>query len=226
MAEENIFLFVPNLIGYARIVLALLSFYLMPCCPVPAVFCYLLSALLDAFDGHAARALNQSTKFGAMLDMLTDRCATMCLLVNLALLYPSYTFLFQLSMCLDIASHWLHLHSSTMQGSASHKAIDLSGNPILRLYYTSKRGCTGCRESAPWCACSSPASASCTSSPPPRTWPPSTSPSARRRRPRPSESHDTGEGGRERERERGREQNLQHQIDPQPSCSHCCCCFV
>ncbi|XP_071402048.1 CDP-diacylglycerol--inositol 3-phosphatidyltransferase [Centroberyx affinis] len=138
MAEENIFLFVPNLIGYARIVLALLSFYLMPCCPVSAVFCYLLSALLDAFDGHAARALNQSTKFGAMLDMLTDRCATMCLLVNLALLYPSYTFLFQLSMCLDIASHWLHLHSSMMKGSASHKTIDLSGNPILRIYYTSR----------------------------------------------------------------------------------------
>uniref|UniRef100_A0A1A8EUR8 CDP-diacylglycerol--inositol 3-phosphatidyltransferase n=1 Tax=Nothobranchius korthausae TaxID=1143690 RepID=A0A1A8EUR8_9TELE len=138
MAQENIFLFVPNLIGYARVVLALVSFFLMPCCPWPAVFFYLLSALLDAFDGHAARALNQSTKFGAMLDMLTDRCATMCLLVNLSLLYPSYTFLFQLSMCLDIASHWLHLHSCTMKGSASHKTIDLSGNPILRLYYTSK----------------------------------------------------------------------------------------
>ncbi|XP_063076725.1 CDP-diacylglycerol--inositol 3-phosphatidyltransferase [Engraulis encrasicolus] len=138
MAEENIFLFVPNLIGYARIVLALISFYLMPCCPVPAVVTYLLSALLDAFDGHAARTLNQGTKFGAMLDMLTDRCATMCLLVNLALLYPSYTFLFQISMSLDIASHWLHLHSSMMTGATSHKAIDLSGNPILRIYYTSR----------------------------------------------------------------------------------------
>lgn len=138
MAEENIFLFVPNLIGYARVVLALISFFLMPCCPWPAVFCYLLSALLDAFDGHAARALNQSTKFGAMMDMLTDRCATMCLLVNLSLLYPAYTFLFQVSMCLDISSHWLHLHSSTIKGSASHKTIDLSGNPILRIYYTSK----------------------------------------------------------------------------------------
>ncbi|XP_036402562.1 CDP-diacylglycerol--inositol 3-phosphatidyltransferase [Megalops cyprinoides] len=138
MAEENIFLFVPNLIGYARIILALLAFYLMPCCPIPAVVCYLLSALLDAFDGHAARALNQGTKFGAMLDMLTDRCATMCLLVNLALLYPSYTFLFQFSMSLDIASHWLHLHSSMMKGASSHKTIDLSGNPILRLYYTSR----------------------------------------------------------------------------------------
>lgn len=47
--------------GYSRVVLALLSFYLMPCCPWPAVFCYVLSALLDAFDGHAARALNQCT---------------------------------------------------------------------------------------------------------------------------------------------------------------------
>uniref|UniRef100_A0A3Q0SQU8 CDP-diacylglycerol--inositol 3-phosphatidyltransferase n=1 Tax=Amphilophus citrinellus TaxID=61819 RepID=A0A3Q0SQU8_AMPCI len=167
MEPENIFLFVPNLIGYARVVLALISFYLMPCCPWPAVFCYLLSALLDAFDGHAARALNQSTKFGAMMDMLTDRCATMCLLVNLSLLYPSYTFLFQLSMCLDIASHWLHLHSSTIKGSASHKTIDLSGNPILRLYYTSK-------------VCVSLASASCTSSPPPRTWPPWTPPSGKK----------------------------------------------
>ncbi|XP_034448572.1 CDP-diacylglycerol--inositol 3-phosphatidyltransferase [Hippoglossus hippoglossus] len=138
MTQDNIFLFVPNLIGYARVVLALLSFYLMPISPWPAIFCYLLSALLDAVDGHAARALNQCTKFGAMLDMLTDRCATMCLLVNLSLLYPSYTFLFQISMCLDISSHWLHLHSSTIKGSTSHKTIDLSGNPLLRIYYTSK----------------------------------------------------------------------------------------
>ncbi|XP_037544562.1 CDP-diacylglycerol--inositol 3-phosphatidyltransferase [Nematolebias whitei] len=138
MAQENIFLFVPNLIGYARVLLALVSFFLMRCCPWPAVFCYLLSALLDAFDGHAARALDQSTKFGAMMDMLTDRCATMCLLVNLSLLYPSFTFLFQLSMCLDVASHWLHLHSSIIKGSTSHKTIDLSGNPVLRIYYTSK----------------------------------------------------------------------------------------
>nr|XP_057905527.1 CDP-diacylglycerol--inositol 3-phosphatidyltransferase [Doryrhamphus excisus] len=138
MTQENIFLFVPNLIGYARIILALLAFFLMPCCPWSACSCYLLSALLDAFDGHAARALNQSTRFGAMLDMLTDRCATMCLLVNLSLLYPAYTFLFQLSMCLDISSHWLHLHSSTIKGAASHKSIDLSGNPFLRIYYTNK----------------------------------------------------------------------------------------
>lgn len=135
---ENIFLFVPNLIGYARIVLAIVSFYYMPTEPNVAVSCYLLSGLLDAFDGHAARYLNQGTKFGAMLDMLTDRCATMCLCVVLAMFYPKWAILFQLSMSLDIASHWLHMHSSMMKGSSSHKTIDLSANPILRLYYTSR----------------------------------------------------------------------------------------
>nr|XP_036868811.1 CDP-diacylglycerol--inositol 3-phosphatidyltransferase isoform X1 [Manis javanica]XP_036868813.1 CDP-diacylglycerol--inositol 3-phosphatidyltransferase isoform X1 [Manis javanica]XP_036868814.1 CDP-diacylglycerol--inositol 3-phosphatidyltransferase isoform X1 [Manis javanica] len=139
MPGENIFLFVPNLIGYARIVFAIISFYFMPCCPLTASSFYLLSGLLDAFDGHAARALNQGTRFGAMLDMLTDRCSTMCLLVNLALLYPRATLLFQLSMSLDVASHWLHLHSSVVRGSESHKMIDLSGNPVLQIYYTSRQ---------------------------------------------------------------------------------------
>lgn len=136
---DNIFLFVPNLIGYSRIVLAIISFYYMPTNYVVAAWCYIISGLLDAFDGHAARMLNQSTKFGAMLDQLTDRAGTMCLLVVLSCFYPNYMFLFQLSMTIDIVSHWLHLHSSMMKGSDSHKKIDLSGNPILRHYYTNRK---------------------------------------------------------------------------------------
>ncbi|KAJ7314059.1 hypothetical protein JRQ81_005978 [Phrynocephalus forsythii] len=138
MKEENIFLFVPNLIGYARIIFAFIAFYFMPTSHVVASFFYLLSGFLDAFDGHAARALNQGTRFGAMLDMLTDRCTTMCLLVNLAMLYPESALLFQLSMSLDVASHWLHLHSTVVKGGESHKSIDLSGNRILRIYYNSR----------------------------------------------------------------------------------------
>lgn len=108
MASENIFLFIPNLIGYGRILLALLSFYFMPFDYSRAFWCYMLSAFLDAWDGHAARYFNQSTKFGALLDQLTDRCGTMCLLVTLSHFYPKYMFWFQLSMAIDIASHWLH----------------------------------------------------------------------------------------------------------------------
>lgn len=102
--------------GYARIVLAVVSFYYMPSNYVVAVWCYVVSALLDAFDGHAARHFNQSTKFGAMLDQLTDRCGTMCLLVTLSHFYPKYMFWFQLSMTIDIACHWLYLHTTTLQG--------------------------------------------------------------------------------------------------------------
>ncbi|XP_023238317.1 CDP-diacylglycerol--inositol 3-phosphatidyltransferase [Centruroides vittatus] len=135
---ENIFLFVPNLIGYARIILAFISFYYMPFDHVKASFCYLLSGLLDAFDGYAARWLNQATKFGAILDQLTDRCATMCLLVALSYFYPSYMFLFQLSMTIDIASHWIHLQTSLMQGKTNHKFIDSAENPVMKIYYTSR----------------------------------------------------------------------------------------
>ena len=39
---ENIFLFVPNLIGYTRIVLAVLSFYYMPFDHEKAIICYVV----------------------------------------------------------------------------------------------------------------------------------------------------------------------------------------
>jgi len=136
---ENVFMFVPNLIGYARIFLALLSFWFMPTNYSMAAWCYIISGLLDAVDGHAARLLGQSSKFGAMLDMLTDRCATMCLLTTLSTFYPSFMFLFQLSMTIDISCHWLHLHTSLLQGSTSHKFVDPTGNYWMRLYYTDRK---------------------------------------------------------------------------------------
>ncbi|KAJ7333922.1 hypothetical protein OS493_016017 [Desmophyllum pertusum] len=136
--KENVFLFIPNIIGYARIVLAILSFYFMPNNHIMAASMYLVSGLLDAFDGHAARYFNQSTMFGAMLDMLTDRCVTTALLVMLSVFYPTYTFIFQMLICLDIASHWIHVQSSLLKGGASHKKIDLSGNFFLRIYYHSR----------------------------------------------------------------------------------------
>ena len=70
------------------------------------------------------------SKFGAMLDQLTDRAATMCLLVVLSNFYPSYMFLFQLSMTIDIVSHWMHLHRSDkfscISSNTDHFLQDLS----------------------------------------------------------------------------------------------------
>ena len=50
------------------------------------------------------------TKFGHMLDMLTDRAANMGLLFMLGAIYPSYLFWFQMSSCLDVVGHWFYVH--------------------------------------------------------------------------------------------------------------------
>ena len=60
-------------IGYTRIILAALSLHYMSYHPKYCTVLYCISCLLDAFDGHAARALGQASKFGAVLDMVTDR---------------------------------------------------------------------------------------------------------------------------------------------------------
>ena len=52
------------LVGYARIVLAILSFYFMPTDYIVATIMYLLSLLLDEFDGNAARYFNQCASPG------------------------------------------------------------------------------------------------------------------------------------------------------------------
>ena len=69
----SVFLYVPNLIGYFRIISALASFYFAKDQPLLFLALYALSYLLDAADGPAARYLKQTSMFGAMLDMVTDR---------------------------------------------------------------------------------------------------------------------------------------------------------
>lgn len=59
-------------------------------------------------------------------------------MMTLATFYPQYTFWFQISMAIDITCHWLYLHTVTLQGKASHKFIDMSENPVMRIYYTNK----------------------------------------------------------------------------------------
>ncbi|KAG4028667.1 hypothetical protein MFRU_020g01060 [Monilinia fructicola] len=138
--RENIFLFWPNVIGYFRIVLALVSLYYMPLHPRTCTLLYSISCLLDALDGYAARAFEQSTKFGAVLDMVTDRCTTACLLVFLSSAWPRWALLFQGLISLDLASHYIHMYATLVMGGGdtSHKQVDKSRSWILNLYYTNK----------------------------------------------------------------------------------------
>ena len=61
-----------------------LSLHYMSYHPIYCTLLYGLSCLLDAVDGQAARALGQTSKFGAVLDMVTDRYASFfCTLIVL-----------------------------------------------------------------------------------------------------------------------------------------------
>lgn len=138
MGKSNVFLYVPNLIGYTRILLLGCSFFLILSQHRLAMILYSASYLLDAVDGLAARLLNQSSLFGTMLDMVTDRASTLCLLMTLGHLYPSHFFAFQVLLVLDVVSHWLHFFATNIQGRTSHKTSSEEDNFLMRLYYQNK----------------------------------------------------------------------------------------
>ena len=82
-SATNVLLYIPNIIGYLRVVLTLLSLSIMICYPhqwIIAIICYVSSFVGDLFDGMAARKFNQCSTFGGLLDMVTDRCSTAGLL--------------------------------------------------------------------------------------------------------------------------------------------------
>lgn len=112
----------------------------MPLHPRTCSILYSISCLLDALDGYAARYFEQSTRFGAVLDMVTDRCTTACLLVFLSSAWPRWALLFQGLISLDLASHYIHMYATLIMGGAetSHKNVDKSRSWILNLYYTNK----------------------------------------------------------------------------------------
>lgn len=112
----------------------------MPLHPRTCAVLYSISCLLDALDGHAARVFEQSTRFGAVLDMVTDRCTTSCLLVFLSSAFPRWAILFQALIALDFSSHYMHMYVTLVVGGvdSSHKNIDKSKSWLLNLYYTNK----------------------------------------------------------------------------------------
>ena len=136
VSTTTIYLYVPNLIGYLRIVLALIGYGYCLVDYRVSFGCYMLSQLLDAADGYAARKLNQSSTFGAVLDMVTDRVSTTCLCVVLAHFYPDYILGFSALVMLDMFSHWYHMYASLMLGLGSHKECT---NPLLTFYCTPPR---------------------------------------------------------------------------------------
>lgn len=125
--------YIPNLIGYTRILLTIISFTLCWTRPVQSMIYYAASQVLDALDGTAARYYKQTSKFGAVLDMLTDRMSTGVLFIVLSHLYPSQWGIFTALLVLDLVSHWYQMYAKLSSGATTHKGSD---NKILNFYYT------------------------------------------------------------------------------------------
>ncbi|ODV60504.1 CDP-diacylglycerol--inositol 3-phosphatidyltransferase [Ascoidea rubescens DSM 1968] len=139
LTSNDIFLFIPNLIGYSRVFSAILSLFLMKNHPIYCTIVYSISCLLDAGDGFAARKYNQTSRFGAVLDMVTDRCTTSALICYLCNALPQFMIFFQLLTSLDLASHYMHMYATVISGGSSHKNITKESSWLLNLYYTNKK---------------------------------------------------------------------------------------
>eukprot|EP00537_Pseudo-nitzschia_pungens_P014737 CAMPEP_0172401486 /NCGR_PEP_ID=MMETSP1061-20121228/50434_1 /TAXON_ID=37318 /ORGANISM="Pseudo-nitzschia pungens, Strain cf. pungens" /LENGTH=220 /DNA_ID=CAMNT_0013135137 /DNA_START=84 /DNA_END=746 /DNA_ORIENTATION=- len=138
---NNVLLYVPNLIGYSRVAFTIAALFLMLAAPgywVLAITLYISSFVGDLFDGMVARRLGQTSTFGGLLDMVTDRCSTLGLLFVLAIDYEEiFLRLTFLSLCLlDISSHWCQMYSTSCSGM-HHKSED--GNEgrhfLVRWFY-------------------------------------------------------------------------------------------
>lgn len=130
---RSVYLYIPNIIGYIRVLMNIVAFALCFSNKWLFAILYFISFVCDGVDGWFARKFNQVSTFGAVLDMVTDRVSTAGLLAILSQLYsPGRTFLALLG--LDIASHWLQMYSTFVSGKTSHKDVQ-DKNWLLMAYY-------------------------------------------------------------------------------------------
>ena len=121
------------IVGYFRVLACCLALYYSLDNYVLSAFFYALSQGLDAVDGMVARAYNQATKFGQVLDMLTDRASTTALMCVFIKLMPEHWYVFTYLIVSDIVSHWFQTYAKLLEGKVTHKGSD---NFLLNHYYS------------------------------------------------------------------------------------------
>lgn len=130
--------YIPNLIGYLRILFtfaaALLIFHL----PLWAIVLGSVSQILDAVDGALARWFGQCSALGAILDYTIDRMFVGCWMIVLTVLFPRLWLLFMFILSFDLMSHLFHLYASMQQGKINHKEPDGHQSVLLRFYYSNR----------------------------------------------------------------------------------------
>ena len=127
---ENVFMFVPNLIGYGRILLALLSFWFMPTNYVAAAWCYILSGYWIFHIWHLKIVCLDTNQ----LEKLEAAKAAWLVCLSLHSLTGRYWALLGLSgplwALLSLSKPYVALHSLTLPYLALFCICTLT-NPLL-----------------------------------------------------------------------------------------------
>ncbi|XP_071789915.1 uncharacterized protein [Asterias amurensis] len=98
---ENVYFYVPNIIGYGRLLLVLLSWFYWRNPPWLIGF-YMTSLFLDAINGTVARKLHQTSAFGVWLDLVVDNVGRGMLWSQI---YKWGCFVSALEWCVLVCTH-------------------------------------------------------------------------------------------------------------------------
>jgi CDP-diacylglycerol--inositol 3-phosphatidyltransferase len=145
LSPSQVFFFVPQWIGYFRLLCTSLFIYYATISLTSgeysdrAIVLYCLSFVGDMFDGMAARKFNQCSTFGGVLDMVTDRCTTLSMIIILTWIYTDTTEKLNLMFLaiLDISSHWFQMYAAATLGQ-HHKSEEANKKRffLVKWYYT------------------------------------------------------------------------------------------
>jgi len=122
----EVYFFVPNVIGYVRVVLNLSAFFVMLERPYLTVALHFTGGIfLDVVDGATARYLNQC------------RCGRIGMLMGSCVLYPQYLFAFQLLVCLEVAGCWSNQYRCALRSDPKNvwQKIRSTDPWILRIFF-------------------------------------------------------------------------------------------
>ena len=98
-----IFLFIPNIFAYLRIILMIIAIYKMPSNPSVSFVLTLTSGLLDGIDGDLARYLQQTSKVGMLFDISIDRFTNLAQMFFLSCIFSKYCTAFLLVGFMELA---------------------------------------------------------------------------------------------------------------------------
>jgi len=100
--------------------------------PVRAVFIFVLSAILDLFDGILARALDQTSSFGVLLDVFADNILRTCGWFAAAC-HPEASSILRMVAVTVVCLEWITMVSTQLHAAHAqqHWKAERSNDPWL-----------------------------------------------------------------------------------------------